>query len=209
MLIIGVLLAYIVGSIGIRIYRNFSTPAWQRQLGTPIVMPLQEDGKFSIDWQKSTNFINSDILFAPNWNADTTSQLLTYISIPPIHDDEVTNTDQFDINLLEIWLLRDAALSAIAERFNANAPIEEIQKQILADLLSDGMYQDTSPRHFNTSVANIMRAGLADRPGQIRDQIFNIYEHPSEFFGPHGEMAAANIKRQLTARGTFEIEGDD
>ncbi len=210
LLLIGVLAAYIVGSIAIRAIQVAKTPEWRMKLGHPKPLILPQDSDLPAEYQHTHNYIMVDILHAKQWSEHEVTKLLQFIDIPPIPDDSVSGSGaMYDETLALMSIRRSNAISAIASRFNSGAPIDEDQRDILIDRLTEGMYQNSSHRYFNSSVAWAIQSGLADTPGPIRDRLFLIYEHPTDFFGPHGEMAAANIKRQLTARGTFEIEGDN
>lgn len=204
--------SFIVGTIGFRYYQYTQIPEWKWQLGgpAPTLLPIYEDSEFSVQCQKSFHYIEGDLLYAKNWSETEVQGLLKFIEIPPIPDEAITTGDQFSIELLEISMLRDSATFTIAQRFGSGAPIDEEYRDILIDKLTEGLNQRDSSRYFFLSVANVMQSGLADTPGPIRDRLFLIYDYPAtESFGPYAEMTVANIKRQLTARGTFEIEGDN
>ncbi len=200
------LIAYIVSVVALRYYHFKTTPEWKHKLGAPVVLEVDEESGHSIQHQIDYNYIRSDLLHAPNWSSREVDELLRFIDIPLIDDEQMVKDK--DKQMLELWLGRDNALSAIAERFNADAPIDEDQRQILIDQLIAGLYQSSSFRYFSSSVADVMRSGLADTPGPIRDRILYIYAYPEEFFGEYGRSVAANIKRQLKGRGTFILEGE-
>ncbi|MCF6278297.1 MAG: hypothetical protein L3J16_06060 [Anaerolineales bacterium] len=204
-----VLLSYIVGVVLLQYYNYKTTPQWERDLGAPNPLEIVESSSMSVQYQQDRNYIRTEILYAPEWSTTEVSELLRFINIPHIDDDQVAgNKEKFDMQLLELWIKRNSALSVIAERFRVGAPIDEEFRQQLIDELIAGLYQTTSPRFFGSTVANVMRSGLVDTPGPIRDRILLIYAHPKEFFGPHGEMAAENIKRQLKSRGVFVLKGE-
>ncbi len=202
------LLAYIVGTVGLRYYHFKATPLWKHKLGAPLTLEVREESDLSVQYQTDSNYIMSDLLHAPNWSSREVGELLRFIDIPPIRDDQVRTGENFDVGLLELVLGHYDALSAIAERFNADAPIDEDQRQILIDQLMAGLYQTESFDSFNFAAVHVMRSGLADTPGPIRDRLMDIYIHPRTYFDRYGPSVAANIKRQLKARGTFILEGE-
>lgn len=204
-----VLFSYIAGFVLIQYYSSKTTPQWKRDLGDPLSSEIVESSPLSVQYQKDRNYILTDIQYAPMWSTKEVHELLGFINIPHIDDEQVVgNEEKFDVHLLELWSNRGNALAVISERFRVNAPIEERFRQQLIDELIAGLYQTTSPYFFLSTVADVMRSGLADTPGPIRDRILLIYQHPTDFFGPHGKMAAENIKRQLKSRGTFVLAGE-
>ncbi len=202
------LLAYIVGTVALRYYHFKTTPLWKHKLGAPLVRDVREDSLVSAQHQKNINYIQLDLLHASNWSSREVGELFRFLDIPPIRDEQVTDTEDFDSGLAELWDARRAALSAISVRLGVDAPIDGNQRQILIDQLTAGLYQTESFSEFNTAAANVMRSGLADTPGPIRDRILYIYAYPEEFFGEYGRSVAANIKRQLKGRGTFILDGE-
>ncbi len=205
---VALLLAYAVGTIALRYYHFKTTPEWKHKLGVPQVLDVQEESGLSVEYRANYNFIMSDLLYAPVWSSSEVDELLRFIEIPSIRDDQVRTGENFDVELLELRLGQRDALSAIAERLNADAPIDEDQRQILIDQLTAGLYQTDSYDGFMFAAADVMRSGLADTPGPIRDRILYIYAYPEEFFGEYGRSVAANIKRQLKIRRTFILEGE-
>lgn len=205
---VALLLAYVLGTVGLRYYHFKTTPLWKHTLGAPLVSEVRADSHFSVQFQTDSNYIQSDLLHAPNWSSHEVGELLRFIEIPFIRDDQAREGENFDAGLTELRLNQLTALSAIAERFNADAPIDEDQRQILIDQLMAGLYQTESFDSFNFAAAHVMRSGLADTPGPIRDRLMDIYTHPRTYFDRYGPSVAANIKRQLKARGTFILEGE-
>lgn len=197
------LIGYIIATIGLRAIRDMRTPMWKKRLGAPALIGPVADGKFSLQYQRDHDFLLGDLLYADKWTSGDVEQILRFIDIPPIPESAVTDTDDFDLHALEMWLGRDDALTVVSERMAVGGPIEEDQKQILIDRLVEGLYEEQSFLYFGFSVARVIRAGLADTTGPIRDRVLYIYQHPREFFGDDGISVAANIKRQLENRNIF------
>ena len=208
LVVIALLVAYVLGTVGLRYYHFKATPLWKHKLGVPLTLEVREDSQYSVQFQTDSNYIKSDLLHAPNWSSHEVDELLRFIEIPFIRDDQAREGESFDAGLTELRLNQFSALLIIAERFNADAPIDEDQRQILIDQLMAGLYQTESFDSFNFAAADVMRSGLADTPGPIRDRLIDIYIHPQNFFGKYGVSVAKNIKRQLKSRGTFILEGE-
>ena len=200
--------AYIVGKAFFHTFKAATTPVWVKNLGDPVEVVIYEDSKYSLEYQLDYKYLVNDLLYAKRWTSEEVEELLQFIRIPPILDSEIVGGDDFSVEALELWLKRDHAITVIAERFRAGAPIDPDQRQILFDELMTGVYQEESFRYFSSSVAKTMYSGLVDSPGPNRDYILYIYQHPREFFGELGESVAENIKRQLKAKGVFVLEGE-
>ena len=201
-----VLVAYIVGTLGVRGIQVARTPDWKWALGKPEPIIFPQDTAFSPQHQIEHNYMKVDILHAEQWGEQEVQTLLRYIDIPPVPDSIWSGPDE---QLILMAFKRNTALSIIMSRIAAGAPIEEDQRQILIDRLTEGMYQTESIKNRTASIANVLHSGLADTPGPIRDRVFLFYNNPGEYKDQRGISEANNIKRQLTARGTFEIEGDN
>jgi len=207
--IVIVLLAYILGTISIRAIQVYNTPDWRFKLGKkpePIAFP--PSSPFSTEHQRLINYLNIDILYADQWTEREVSELLDLIDIPPISDDDLSGSNYDEAKAI-MSHKRGRALSAISERFAVDAPIDEDQRQILIDRLTEGMYQTDNIRYRTMSIANVIRAGLADNPGPIRDRVFLFYNNRNEYKDQRGISEAELIKRLLVVRETLEIEGDN
>lgn len=206
---LALIVSYIVIYISLSYYRYKTTPQWKKDLAGSVKQDVVEGSPFSLEFQKDSNYINFDLLLADNWSDKEVQELLRYIDIPPIQDDQVGgDREKFDIGLLEMWLKRSDALMVISDRFRVDGPVDEDQRQTLVDQLTAGLYQTESFRYFSDSAANVVHSGLADQPGPIRDRIMYIYAHPRENFGDKGVSVADNIERKLKTRGTFELHGE-
>ena len=199
------LMFYIVSHILISFYHYQQTPEWRRQLAGTRKLEIYEDSELSVDFQRDNNRIHYELMLADNWTNKEVDELIAFITIPDIEDDQVGgDPEKFDVGLLELWLRRSVSLSTISERFRVGAPIDEDQRQRLIDELIAGLYQTSSFRLYSESAAKVAQSGLADTSGPIRDRLLYIYNNPHEDFGDLGLSVAENIKRQLKGRGVFE-----
>ena len=206
------LLFYIVGSISISYYRYQQVPEWRHQLAGAAKQEVDEDSELSVDFQRDNNRIAYELMLADNWTKKEVDELVAFMSIPEIEDDQVGgDPEKFDVGLLEIWLRRSTSLRVISERFRVGAPVDADQRQRLIDELVAGLYQTSSFRLYSASAANVARSGLADMAGPIRDRLMHIYNNPREDFGDLGLSVAENIERQLKGRSVFEspLGGDE
>ncbi len=176
---------------------------WKVKLGTPVVMVHNENGPFSARYIRDYNLLRNELLFADMWGEHEAAELVAFIEVPQISEPEITDTSDFDINALEMWLGRGDALAVIAQRLAAGAPIEPAQRPALIDALMQGLEQRESYRYFSASVTRLIDSGLVDEPGPYRNKIMEIYDSGAMLFGGMGESDAANIERQLKARGAW------
>lgn len=199
------LVFYIVSRILIGYILYQQTPLWRHQLAGVTEQEIHQDSELSVEFQRDNNRIAYELMLADNWTKKEVDELIAFMTIPEIEDDQVGgDPEKFDIGLLELWLRRSVSLSTISERFRVGAPIDEDQRQRLIDELIAGLYQTSSFRLYSESAAKVAQSGLADTPGPIRDRLLYIYNNPQEDFGDLGLSVAENIKRQLKGRGVFE-----
>lgn len=197
------LLAYLAAVLLTKAVLEPNIPEWRSMLGDPLRMETTQDGAFSKTYVDGYNKLHSDILFVDNWGKEEAEQLLAFIEIPPIPESQVTSTNDFSMESLEMWLGREDALSVIAERLAASAPIEPTQKPVLVDALLEGVDQRESFRYFSASVARLIDSGLADNSGPYRDKLMTIHASGGQLFDGTGASVAENIERQLRARNAW------
>jgi len=166
-------------------------------------MDSAQNGTFSDTYVHGYNKLYGELLFADSWGEAEVAQLLAFIEIPSIPENEVTNSDDFNMESLEMWLGREDALSAIAERLDVGAPIEPNQKQVLIAALMEGVDQRESLRYFSAAVTRLIDSGLADYPGPAREKLISIYNSGDRLFSGGGVSVAENIERQLKARNAW------
>jgi len=201
-----VLVAFIAGTLGVRAIQVARTPDWKWELGKPKPILFPQDTSFSPQHQIEHNYMKVDLLHAEQWGEQEVQALLKFIDIPPVPDSAWSGPDE---DLIVLAFKRNTALSVVSSRFAADAPIDEDQRQVLIDRLTEGMYQTVSIRYRTKSIINVLRAGLADKPGPIRDRVFLFYNNPREYKDRRGKSVDELIEGLLTDRGTFIIEGDN